>query len=149
MADQEKVLEVLVRLETKLDVLLMQQGVERGERDVADPVEERSGQESPIAVLGQFTTKQHAALQMIVSGASNAKIARRFNVTENTAKVYVRMIAKKLGVPRRPMIVAKTLGPLRAVSDQDYAAMTGGLPKDWDETYEEPDVYANLYRHED
>ena len=34
---------------------------------------------------------------MLLEGYSNAEIAKRFDVSEDTAKVYVRTIAKKYG----------------------------------------------------
>lgn len=99
--------------------------------------------------MPQLTTKQFAALQMLMRGASNAEIAKRFNVSENTAKVYVRTIAKKLGVNTRAQIVREMLPILSTVDDNSYRLASGGLPLDWDELYEDDDPFAGLYRRED
>ena len=100
-------------------------------------------------VIPQMTTKQFAALQMLMRGASNAEIAGRFNVSENTAKVYVRTIAKKLGVNTRAQIVREMLPILSTIDDNSYRLASGGLPSDWDEIYEDDDPFAGLYRRED
>lgn len=92
-----------------------------------------------------FTTKQHCVLQMLLRAATTEEIAQRFDVTQNTAKVYVRTIAKKLGVNTRAQIVMKTLETFHQIDDNSYRIMTGGLPKDWDENYTQPDPFAHLY----
>ena len=99
--------------------------------------------------IPQLTTKQHAAMQMLMRGASNLEIAQRFSVTENTAKVHVRTIAKKLGVNTRAQIVREMLPILSAVDDNSYRLASGGLPLDWDELYEDDDPFVGLYRRED
>ena len=114
-----------------------------------------SGEVSPTATtshhhveMPQFTTKQHAALQMLLRGADNNEIAERFNVTPNTSKVYVRGIAKKLDVQTRAQIVVKMLDTFNDLDSDSYRKLTGGLPKDWDKNFEEPDPFAPLYKHE-
>ena len=98
--------------------------------------------------MPQLTTKQHAALQMLLRGADNNEIAERFNVSPNTSKVYVRSVAKKLGVNTRAQIVVKLLDTFNDFDDNSYRMLTGGLPKDWDQNYAEPDAFAHLYRKE-
>lgn len=118
----------LARLEGKVDALLM------GSRHALPEVGERAG----VAAGGRLrsmTRRQHGALQMVLRGASNAEIAERFGVTENTAKVYVRGIAAKLGVQTRAQIVAMVLDEFQRMSPAAYAAMAG-LPKDWAVTNE-------------
>ncbi len=113
-----------------------------------------SGEVSPTAIthhhvdMPQFTTKQHAALQMLLRGADNQEIADRFNVSPNTSKVYVRGVAKKLGVQTRAQIVVKMLDVFNDFDDNSYRMLTGGLTKDWDQNYAEPDPFAHLYRVE-
>lgn len=136
----------LDRIEWKLDQVLA--AILRGEvgSDIAGTeVETRTAH----LEMPRLTTKQHAALQMLMRGASNADIARRFNVTENGAKVHVRTIAKKVGVNTRAQIVNKLLPILSTVDDNSYRLMSGGLPKDWDETYDEPDPFVGLYKRGD
>ena len=96
-----------------------------------------------------MTTKQHAVLQMLLGGKSNQDIADRFGVTDNTAKVYVRSIAKKLGVNTRAQIVARTLQAYNSIDESSYRMVAGGLPKDWDENFVVPDPFAQLYVRKD
>jgi DNA-binding CsgD family transcriptional regulator len=96
-----------------------------------------------------MTMKQHATVQMILRGASNQEIADRFGVSVNTAKVYLRSIAKKLGVQMRTQIAVKLLPVMQGMGEADYREVSKGLPKDWDETYaferREDDPYWKLY----
>jgi DNA-binding NarL/FixJ family response regulator len=138
----------LDRIEWKLDQLLMHIRAESGTNwGVTRPPPQ------PVAsagdVLRRFTTKQHACLQMLLRGAGNQEIADRFGVTDNTAKVYVRSIAAKLKVQTRSQIVIALLDAFHAIDDATYRLLTGGLPKDWDAEYSEPDPFAHLYRRDD
>lgn len=99
--------------------------------------------------LPAMTVKQHAVLQMLLAGKTNQHIADRFGVTDNTAKVYVRSIAKKLGVNTRAQIVAKTLTAYNSIDEPSYRMIAGGLPKDWDQNYVMPDPFAELYARKD
>ena len=101
-----------------------------------------------METLPDMTSKQHASMQMLLRGADNNEIGERFNVSPNTAKVYVRSIAKKLKVNSRAQIVIKLLDVFNEVDDDAYRIMSGGLPKDWDENYQFPDPFAKLYRVE-
>lgn len=95
--------------------------------------------------IPHMTTKQHAALQMMLAGASNAEIAKRFGVTENTAKVYVRTVAAKYGVHTRTQIVLKARDQIESLSEDEYRVLSGGLPKDWHRKFKTPDRYRELY----
>jgi len=138
----------LERLEWKLDQLstmLMQMIGRKGGESEGDAAKDLDA----VEVLSRLTTKQHAAMQMLVQGASNAKIAERFGVTENTAKVYVRSIAGKLGVSSRMQVVLSVVPLLEMVAPKTYEIMSGGLPLDWASKYEErgePDRWRDLYR---
>ena len=108
-----------------------------------------STQKSDIAsLLCRFTTKQHAALQMVLRGASNRDIGLRFGITTNTAKVHVRSIAAKLAVKSRSEIHNRMLPILTEVDPEAYREYSGGLPLWWIDRH--PDVasdpYAQLYR---
>jgi DNA-binding CsgD family transcriptional regulator len=136
----------LARIEAKIDVLI---ATLLGEKKVARD-EQGSGlatnaSEAAQAFFRQFTTKQNAALQMLLRGASNAEVAERLGVTENTAKVHVRSIAKKLGVHNRGVIALRTMPHWQAIGDEAYRMLSGGLPRDWDANYAEPDPLAHLY----
>ena len=137
----------LDRIEWKLDQILgalMAKAYDAPTKGEASPM----GTQAHQAEMPQLTTKQHAALQMLLRGADNAEIAERFNVSPNTAKIYVRGIAKKLEVSTRAQIVVRLLDVFNELDDNSYRAMTGGLPKDWDATYVHPDPFARLYRVE-
>ena len=135
----------LNRIEWKLDQIMASLAVSNSGAS-------SSGEVSPTATanrhfyMPQFTTKQHAALQMLLRGADNNEIAERFNVTPNTSKVYVRGIAKKLDVQTRAQIVVKMLDTFNDLDSDSYRKLTGGLPKDWDKNFEEPDPFAPLYK---
>tara|TARA_B100001057_G_scaffold501169_1_gene621492 strand:- start:2110 stop:2601 length:492 start_codon:yes stop_codon:yes gene_type:complete len=100
----------------------------------------------PSNTLYKLTTKQHGALQMLLDGCSNSEIAKRFDVSEDTAKVYVRTIAKKYEVNTRAQIVMATLEEFNSLDDDVYMRISGGLPKDWHSNFQDPDPFAELYR---
>jgi DNA-binding NarL/FixJ family response regulator len=138
------------RIEWKLDQIMAALV-----KESSSPAAMEEGSSTPLATgrghhveMPQFTTKQHAALQMLLRGADNNEIAERFNVSPNTSKVYVRSIAKKLDVQTRAQIVVKLLDAFNDFDDNSYRMLTGGLPKDWDQNYAEPDPFAHLYRVE-
>jgi DNA-binding CsgD family transcriptional regulator len=141
----------LTRIEWKLDQVLAALAVRNAEVEEPASATSTKPPENPfdegqrVDLLARLTTKQHAAFQMLVGGASNKAIADRFGVTENTAKVYVRGIANKLKVRTRAEIVMRLWGAFRAVDDESYRMMSGGLPKDWHKNYSEPDPFAELY----
>lgn len=93
-----------------------------------------------------LTTKQHVVLQMLLAGRTNAEIAERMGVQPSTAKVQVRSIARRLGVRTRVEITAALHQDMREVDEDVYEQISGGLPKDWEKNYSEPDEYAPLYR---
>lgn len=138
----------LDRVEWKLDQILaaLLGGVD-SQRGVQQPSASSAAHPKPASVspIVKFTPKQHAVLQMLLRGAGNIEIGERFGVTENTAKVYVRSIAGKLGVNTRAQIVMKTLEAFNEVDEASYMLMAGGLPKDWDEAYVDPDPFKHVY----
>ena len=141
----------LDRIEWKLDQVL---GALANKSNTDSSVAPTSGGSGNLDTLGKLetlpdmTSKQHASMQMLLRGADNNEIGERFNVSPNTAKVYVRSIAKKLKVNSRAQIVVKLLDVFNEVDDNAYRIMSGGLPKDWDQNYQFPDPFAKLYRVE-
>lgn len=102
--------------------------------------------DSASVAMRQMTPKQHAALQMVLRGASNDEIAKRFDVTPSTAKVYVKGIMDKMGVRNRPQIVSRSLNIMEQIDEEEYRVMSGGVPKDWDKNYTKyPAVNAMLF----
>ncbi len=134
----------LDRIERKLDEILNMLKGEKIDEAVAEYTPDKP-KSSEILALGTFTPKQHCALQMLLVGASNKDISKRFKITEDSAKVHVRSIAKKLGVNTRAQIVIKMQDPFNAIDENAYQIMTGGLPKTWHEEYQDPDPFAVLY----
>lgn len=133
----------LDRIEFKLDQILASMLASRQNAETETHHTEKIEDDD----LHRFTPKQHAALQMLVNGASNQDIADRMKVGLNTAKVHVRGIAKKLNVNNRTQIILRMKSQLEDVDEKDYMLMTGGLPKDWDDNFD-PDVdceYRSLY----
>lgn len=132
--------ERLIRIEAKLDMLATQMAGQQ-RQSTTEP------STSSADVLGLFTSKQHVAIQMMMAGEKNASIAKVLGITENTAKVHVRTVAKKLGVKTRGQIVAKLMSAMEAVSGPEYLAMAS-IPKDWWETKPKKgkDKYAKVYR---
>jgi len=126
----------ITRLEAKVDLLI---------QITASQSVKVESKASIGVTLEKLTTKQHAALQMLFAGNSNADIAERFEVSQNTAKVYVRSIANKLGVNTRNQIVLKCFDDYKDIEEDEYRLLSGGLPKHWAENYEAPDAYKALY----
>ena len=136
----------LDRIEWKLDQILASLAQKTSDASTSGEVSQTGIMNPLITDMPQLTTKQHAALQMLLRGADNNEIAKRFDVSPNTSKVYVRGVAKKLGVQTRAQIVVKLLDTFNALDDNSYRMLTGGLPKNWDANFEEPDPFAPLYK---
>lgn len=132
----EDVLQRMVRVEAKLDLLIQICSAANGMPNIGGS---KSGN------LERFTTKQHAALQMLFAGKSNSDIAERFEVSENTAKVYIRSIAAKLGVNTRNQIIVALYDEYKSIGSEEYKLISGGLPKNWDSEYTTPDPFRFLY----
>lgn len=78
-----------------------------------------------------MTPKQAQALQMLLRGASNREIARRFNVSESAAKTTVRTIMQKLHVSTRAEVVIVAKPIFDAIEPHEYERVIG-LSKTWD-----------------
>lgn len=99
------------------------------------------------SAMPAFTTKQHVVLQMLTRGARNDEIAERMRVTLNTAKVHVRGVMRKLGVNRRALVAERAREWLQGMESEQYEALSGGLPLNWDAEYRDDDPFAGLYRN--
>lgn len=141
----------LARVEAKLDLIMASILQTRASSTVpsVDPTtvpKAKSASNAPERFFRRFSIKQNAALQMLIHAASNDEIAERMGVSPNTAKVHVRTIAKKLGVNTRAQIMAVAGEHYRAIDDESYRAVTGGIPKDWHQNFRAPDPFAHIYR---
>lgn len=118
------------------------QGEEDGE--VGDHVhdDDEDHQDDLVARLSRMSPRHHAALQMILRGAENSEIGRRFGVSESGAKTYVWGLYQHLGLTKahghnkRAIVVALLKSLIDAMSDEDYRRIAG-IPKDWDRRYDE------------
>lgn len=88
------------------------------------------GGPSAEQALYSLTLKQHAAMQLIMTGASNLEIAQIFDCTESTAKVHARAVMLKFGVKTRAHLILKAK-PVFDNIDPDQYEDVAGLPKDW------------------
>lgn len=147
-SDVTSVLIALGRIEGKLDLLL-----NRGGGQAAAPVVEEVKKQAVRAVnvgaeafFRQFTPRQHATLQMIMRGCENREIADRLGVTDNTVKVHVRNIARRLGVNNRVQVALRAARMMEQIDDNSYRLVSGGLPKNWDAEYSSPDPFESVYR---
>jgi DNA-binding CsgD family transcriptional regulator len=123
----------LDRIEWKLDNLIDRLNNGLATKQVSPPIE---ADDRPEVVLAGFTTKQHGVIQMLCRSATNGDIAKRLQITENTAKVHVRTIARKFGVQMRAQVILKTINALKEIDDESYRLLSKGLPKDWDANYD-------------
>lgn len=146
--EMASVLMALGRLEAKMDQLLGRQGtvVEEGRREVKGKQELKGRQVGAEAFFRQFTAKQHATLQMLMRGCENREIADRMGVTDNTVKVHVRNIARRLGVNNRVQIALRASRMFEEIDDNSYRLVSGGLPKSWDAEYQSPDPFEHVYK---
>lgn len=139
--------EQLDRIEWKLDQIIASLLSKATADGVATPYSTPQAKSDGVQsdYLHSLTTKQHAALQMLLRGADNQEIADRMGVSINTAKVHVRGIAKKLGVSTRTQIIWRIQKEVMETEDNAYQMLTGGLPKDWDTNFTSPDPFVGLY----
>jgi DNA-binding NarL/FixJ family response regulator len=117
MTDHESLEQRVATLEAQMRMILREMGTEKLDRDV-------------VASFARMTPRMHGAMQCILNGIGNREIAERFHVQETTAKVYVRSIAKKLGVRTRSEIVAKALATFKAMSADEYLRLAK-IEKTW------------------
>lgn len=93
-------------------------------------------------LMRELTMKEHAVMQMLAKGASNAEIAARLGVGENTAKGFVHSIFRKARrvtgdmVYSRVQVAALADVMLREVGDEEYLEATG-LEKTWHADFSE------------
>ena len=105
--------------------------------------------------LPYLTVKQHATMQLLMEGMSNLDIANVLGVTDNTVKVHVRTIARKMGVKTRNQISLRAYAALEEMSEEEYSRLSGGLLKTWGAYMKaagpsgwKSDPLAHLYRND-
>lgn len=140
----------LARLEAKLDIitnLLLQRT--SGTPDIKEATNPVAPAE--LSLLRTMTAKQHVTAQFLIEGWSNKAIGDVLNIAENTVKLHVRAVCKKVGTKTRGQAALVVHDILERVDPTEYQRSSGGLPIDWARTYDssKPDPYQNLYRKED
>ena len=113
----EEVVERLVRIEAKLDVLL-------GAKATVSGKETSTAQD-----LLRFSPKQHAVIQMIWANVQTNDMAELLDVSESTIKVHVRGIMRKTGFKSRAQIAMMADDLLR--TDAAVYLRQAGIPQDW------------------
>ena len=134
----------MARLEAKLDVLIAMQT--KGSQQVP-PTHNQSLNLAEVSLLRTLTIKQHAVSQLVIRGWKNKEIAEVMGVTDNTVKLHVAAVAKKVGVKTRGQ-VAVALTPLMGkIRDEEYQSLSGGIPLNWGDTVHVgmTDEFAPLY----
>jgi DNA-binding NarL/FixJ family response regulator len=123
----ERIEELLIRIEAKLDVLLS------NKQSQTTPVEDRS----IIKDLLSFTPKQHAVIQMVWGNVATEAMADVLGVSISTIKVHIRGVMRKTGYKSRAQIamMAEEMLGMDAVAYERGA----GIPQDW---------YVNRDKHE-
>lgn len=139
----------LARMEAKIDILTAL--VMKSESSASpSTITSTPTTASEHALCRSMTTKQHVTLQLLIQGKSNLDIAKVINIGENTVKLHVRAVCKKVGCKTRgqaALVMSEILGRM---DPSEYERSSGGLPIDWATTLNigSPDRYAPLYRTE-
>jgi DNA-binding CsgD family transcriptional regulator len=107
-----------------------------------------SASASEQALVRSLTTKQHVTSQLLIAGWSNKDIATVINIGENTVKLHVRAVCKKVGTKTRGQAAMILADIFEKLDPEDYKRASGGLPVDWADTLvrNAQDHYAPLYR---
>lgn len=143
----------LARIEAKIDIItnLLYQKSNWG-----GSASERSGN-TPAAVsaaefslLRTMTAKQHVTSQLLIEGWPNKDIADVLGIGENTVKLHVRAVCKKVGTKTRGQAALVMNDIFERIEPDEYKRSSGGIPIDWAKSFDasRPDPYAHIYRKE-
>jgi len=66
-------------------------------------------QPSPEPATEELTPREHEVLELVAEGATNAEIAARLTISENTVKFHMKNILQKLHASNRAEVVAYAL----------------------------------------
>ncbi|MAH30080.1 MAG: hypothetical protein CL959_05320 [Euryarchaeota archaeon] len=132
----------IARLEAKVDIIL-NHIMNGGKQETSSQSKELNAAE--LALLRGMTTKQHVVLQLLIEGLRNQDIAPIMGIGENTVKLHVRSVCKKIGVKTRGQAAMVGSDILNRANEDEYQKLSGGLPLNWSDNYETNDRYAPLY----
>ena len=134
----------LARLEAKLDIIL-QHCISTSDGSASKVVQSDDLNAAELSLLRNMTTKQHVVLQLLIQGLRNQDIAPIMGIGENTVKLHVRSVCKKIGVKTRGQAAMHGSDILNRADPKEYQRLSGGIPLDWSITFSDPDQYAPLY----
>jgi len=134
----------MARLEAKLDVLISMQS--RG-HEPAIPTISQPLNLAEVSLLRTLTIKQHAVSQLVIRGWKNKEIAAVMGVTDNTVKLHVAAVAKKVGVKTRGQVAVALTPLMDKIREEEYKSLSGGIPLNWGDTVHVgmTDEFAPLY----
>lgn len=137
----------IARLEAKLDIILNHMISASGSGTSNTKGVHQSGDlnAAELSLLRNMTTKQHVVLQLLIQGLRNQDIAPIMGIGENTVKLHVRSVCKKIGVKTRGQAAMHGSDLLNRVEPEEYQRLSGGIPVEWANDYTEPDQYQPLY----
>ena len=139
----------LARIEAKLDIitnLLLSNSTANQSSVLAQDVKVSAAE---LSLLRTMTSKQHVTSQLLIEGWSNRDIGQVLNIGENTVKLHVRAVCKKVGTKTRGQAALVLNDIMERVDPTDYQKASGGLPIDWGKTLEVGnDPHAAIYRRE-
>ena len=139
----------LARIEAKIDILL-NLAYGGGQNTNATASNETTISPAELSLLRSMTAKQHVTSQLLIEGWSNKDIAHVLNIGENTVKLHVRAVCKKVGTKTRGQAALVLRDIFMSVDPAEYQRSSGGLPVDWASTYvmDNKDPYEKIYRKE-
>jgi DNA-binding CsgD family transcriptional regulator len=137
----------IARLEAKVDMLV--QLAMSGNNTLPDshPTNHSQLNIAEASLLRRLTIKQHCVSQLVVEGWKNAEIAQLMGVSDNTIKLHVSAVAKKMGVKMRTQIAMSFTEIVNKATASEYEQASGGIPVSWGKKAEigMEDKFAPLY----
>jgi DNA-binding CsgD family transcriptional regulator len=134
----------VARLEAKVDIVL-QHIISMSSGSANKVVQSDDLNAAELSLLRNMTTKQHVVLQLLIQGLRNQDIAPIMGIGENTVKLHVRSVCKKIGVKTRGQAAMHGGDILNRADPDEYQKLSGGIPLEWATTFSSPDQYAPLY----
>lgn len=148
MAPSLNLISELTRIEAKIDILLSL-AYGGGGLSRTEPTS-KAAQVSPaeLSLLRSMTAKQHVTAQLLIEGWPNKDIAYVLGIGENTVKLHVRAVCKKVGTKTRGQAALVLRDILSSVEPAEYQRSSGGIPVDWGSSFvmDKKDPYEKIYR---